>query len=80
MKVQLFLGSAVVSFCVNLMSEIWCLQEKLHMENLKGSSRILGYIGSEWREVSSRLLPLASLKKTVQAMRLKVHSLEFNLV
>ena len=46
------------------------------MENLKGSSRILGYIGSEWREVSSRLSPLVSLKKTLQAMRFKVHSLK----
>jgi len=80
------LSIAAVSEDVDALSQeacsnfIWCLSqnsdcykqwEKLHMESLKGSSQILGYIGSEWREVSSRLSPLASLKKTVQAMRLK---------
>jgi hypothetical protein len=59
---------------------IWCLSqntdcyqqwEKLHLENLKASNRVLGRMRQEWKEVSPRLSPLNSLKKTLQALRLK---------
>ncbi|KAG0584247.1 hypothetical protein KC19_3G196100 [Ceratodon purpureus] len=60
---------------------IWCLSqntdcyqqwEKLHLENLKASNRVLGHMRQEWKEVSPRLSPLNTLKKTLQALRLKV--------
>lgn len=59
---------------------IWCLSqntdcytqwEKLHLENLKASNRVLGHIRQEWKEISPRLSPLNTLKKTLQALRLK---------
>ncbi|XP_024381023.1 uncharacterized protein [Physcomitrium patens] len=59
---------------------IWCLSqnsdcyqqwEKLHLENLKASNRVLSYIRHEWKEASQRLAPFMNLKKTVKALRLK---------
>jgi hypothetical protein len=65
---------------------IWCLSqntdcylqwEKLHLENLKASNRVLGHMRQEWKEVSPRLSPLNRFKKTLQALRLKhKHALE----
>lgn len=50
----------------------YLMQEKLHLENLKASNRVLSYIRHEWKEASQRLAPFMNLKKTVKALRLKV--------
>ncbi|KAL3692870.1 hypothetical protein R1sor_006521 [Riccia sorocarpa] len=62
---------------------VWCLAqntkcykqwEKLHLENLKGSIRILNHLNNEWKETSARLAPLDDLKKTLQALSSKHHN------
>ncbi|KAL2642219.1 hypothetical protein R1flu_009806 [Riccia fluitans] len=62
---------------------IWCLTqnadcykqwEKLHLENLNGSIRVLNHISSEWKEISARLTPFDDLKKTLQALSSKHHN------
>ncbi|BBN01105.1 hypothetical protein MPTK1_2g04670 [Marchantia polymorpha subsp. ruderalis] len=59
---------------------VWCLSqnadsykqwEKLHLENLKGSTRILNHINNEWKDTSAHLIPLDDLKKTLLALSLK---------
>jgi len=47
-------------------------QEKLHIENLKASNFVLGYIRQEWKEISHRLSALPNFKKTLQVLRSKV--------
>ena len=44
----------------------------MHLENLKASTRVLGHIRHDWKDAVSRLTPLTNLKKTIQALRLKV--------
>lgn len=62
---------------------IWCLSEntdcfkqweKLHLEKLKGSIKVLSYMCNEWRVVVDRLNPLDDLKNTVSIIRVKNHA------
>ncbi|CAM6089854.1 unnamed protein product [Calypogeia fissa] len=45
--------------------------EKLHLENLKASTRILNRINGNWKENATRLTPLDDFKRTLQALSLK---------
>jgi hypothetical protein len=58
-------------WCLSQNSDCYLQWEKLHIENLKASNRVLGYIRQEWKEVSPRLSALPRFKKTLQVLRSK---------
>ncbi|KAJ7529079.1 hypothetical protein O6H91_15G033400 [Diphasiastrum complanatum] len=61
----------------------WCLSqnpdcykqwEKLHLENLKGSTHVLEYLCLDWKESHAQLVPLNDIKRTMSALRAKHRS------
>lgn len=75
----LLLDMLIHGLHANILTFYLPAQEKVHLENLKASNRVLGHMRQEWKEVSPRLAPLAKLKKTLQALRSKVSNVVLGL-
>lgn len=48
------------------------VQAKHHMEQLEGSTKVLGYLVREWKSRSGQLAPMEDLRKCIRTLRRKV--------
>ncbi|KAJ7553859.1 hypothetical protein O6H91_06G115700 [Diphasiastrum complanatum] len=64
----------IFRWCLSQNSDCYKQWEKLHLENLKGSTRVLECLCLEWKESQAHFVPLNDIKRTIAALRAKHRS------